>query len=263
MHIARRQLLHLVPLAFLPGCTESSEGVRVKAPVAASFDDEMVAHCEQFAPALTGPMGKRALRAYVMDRWRRACSFGFSLRGPIRTYIELSFLFGSDFDTDPQHAWAGKILRETDAEMARAERIYEGTCNYQDKVTVWAQRKALVRWQLTGRVPPSRSRSGFIQEASAEVTRVFPEKTAFVGEEALRALIDEAVTQGVACGLREAHEQMLVVGLFLALGHGCANDPLYPSMKAAFQVPVTSSSERADHLRTAAIGLLRRVAEAG
>jgi hypothetical protein len=265
MHLARRQLLGLIPLALLPGCTESmGESGRVKTPGACiPFDEEMVEHSEEFAPILARPMGKRALHAYIVKRMARAESFGFTLRGPVRLFIELSFLFGSSFDTDPQHAWAGKILRETDAEMPRAERLWEGTNDYQDKVTVWAQRKALLRWQLTGRVPTARTRKGLIDEAQAELRRVFPEKEEFVGAAGVRALIEEALTQAVACGLHEPHDQAIVLGLFIALGHSCADDPLFPSVKAAFQVPVATPAERLEHLRFAAFALLRRVAEAG
>jgi hypothetical protein len=222
-----------------------------------AFVEEMMEDCRWFAPALARSIGPRGLRRYVSDRWQRAESFGFTLRGPVRTFIETSLLFGSNFDTDPQYAWAGKILRSEGAEMDRAMRIWEGTTAHQAKVTLWAQRKALFRWTFGGRPPTARSRGRFIEEALAEVHRVYPEKAEFVGDEALRRLIDEAFTEGERCGLSEPAEYAIVVALFLVLGHGCSHDPLFPPMMEAFQISASSSAERAELLRAAAMLLLR------
>jgi hypothetical protein len=42
----------------------------------------------------------------------RAVELGFTKRGPIRLFLELEWLFGTGFDTDPQIPWAGEVLSD-------------------------------------------------------------------------------------------------------------------------------------------------------
>ena len=65
-------------------------------------------------------MGGEWLKTLVNTGVSRARGHGFTLRGPLRLYLDLMFLFGSDFDTDPQYPWAGEVLKEQGMEMERA-----------------------------------------------------------------------------------------------------------------------------------------------
>lgn len=65
----------------------------------------------------------------------RAKAYGFTNRGSIRLFIEMIFLFGSGFDTDPQYPWAATILADSSEQMYRAERLYEKIIDYQEKVS--------------------------------------------------------------------------------------------------------------------------------
>ena len=75
------------------------------------FEDEMVEHVKSNAirARLCKVLGDEQLRVAIRQTITRAGKFGFTNRGPIRLYIELAFLFGSDFDTDPQYPAIGKI----------------------------------------------------------------------------------------------------------------------------------------------------------
>src|SRR3954454_24480566 len=75
------------------------------------FEDDMVRHLREFAPAHAKGVGDAGLRRVIRVGIERAKSYGYSLRGPVRFYIELMIQFGSDFDTDPLLPWAGEHLR--------------------------------------------------------------------------------------------------------------------------------------------------------
>src|SRR5919198_5265474 len=98
------------------------------------FENEMVAHGAEFSPRLSEIIGDEQLRLAVRQAIERARGFGFTNRGPIRLYVELIFLRGSDFDTDPQYPELGRILREEGDQMLRAERLFDAVSDYMDKV---------------------------------------------------------------------------------------------------------------------------------
>ena len=54
----------------------------------------------------------------------RAEGYGFTNRGPLRLFIEMMFLCGSGFDTDPQYPAVGAVLRAAGDQMQRAQMIF-------------------------------------------------------------------------------------------------------------------------------------------
>src|SRR5262249_22314233 len=67
------------------------------------FEDEMMIHSRSFAPRLCEVIGDRQLRVAVRRAMDGAMRHGFTNRGPARLCVELIFLCGSAFDTDPQY----------------------------------------------------------------------------------------------------------------------------------------------------------------
>src|SRR5690348_3667675 len=99
------------------------------------FEDEMVVHSRGFAPELCKVLGEEQLRVALRQAMARATTYGFTNRGPMRLYIELMFLCGSDFDTDPQYPLIGEILRAPGPQMQRAQQIHEGYLDYLENVS--------------------------------------------------------------------------------------------------------------------------------
>src|SRR5688572_16938045 len=99
------------------------------------FEDEMVVHSKEFSPRLCEVIGDDQLRVALRRAIARAQRYKFTNRGPIRLFIEMTFLFGSAFDTDPQYPWAAKILTAPDDEMSRAEQLCAQVLAYQEKVS--------------------------------------------------------------------------------------------------------------------------------
>ena len=194
------------------------------------FEDEMVVHSTDFSP-LCEVIGEGQLRVALRRAMARAGGYGFTYRGPIRLFIEFMFLFGSAFDTDPQYPWAAKILHSSDDQMERAEELWEKVLDYQEKVSGPDEantRKALEDLSLLARQPVMFSADDFVAGMLQEMTRVFPQKAAYIGEEGLKALIHEGSAQARSYRFPAVRGEALVVGLMFAFGHGCTDDPLYP-----------------------------------
>ena len=75
-----------------------------------TFEEALVARGAKLAPALAASLGDDRMRAFVRAAIAQAARHGFTLKGPVRLFVELTFLFGSGFDTDARHPWARASL---------------------------------------------------------------------------------------------------------------------------------------------------------
>lgn len=98
---------------------------------AQNFEDEMMVHSRNFAPQVCEALSDDELRSMLRSAIAQSGSYGFSDRGPVRTYIELMLLLPSGFDTDKHNMAIREILKSSDDQMARAELLYEYILNYQ------------------------------------------------------------------------------------------------------------------------------------
>lgn len=229
----------------------------------AAFENEMVVHSKAFSPRLYEVIGEEQLRVALRRVMDRADSYGFTNRGPVRLFIELMFLFGSAFDTDPQYPWAAKILHASDHQMQRAERLYEKTLDYQEKVSgpdAANTRKALKDLSVLARQSLPFSANDFVASLLQEMSRVFPQKAAYIGEEGLQALIREGSAEARRYRFPAIRGEALLVVLMFAFGHGCTDDPLYPWIARTLQDDkITDPVARAERLERKAVTWLEHV----
>ena len=195
------------------------------------FEDEMVEHSQEFSPRLCKVIGVSQLREALRQAFGGAARFGFTYRGPIRLYVEMMFLYGSHFDTDPQYPWATEILRGSGDQMTRAERLHKKILDYQQRVSgpdAIHTRSALQSLAGLAAHPPTFSSDAFEAGMRSEMDRVFLQKAACLGEGSLRALIAEGKTEARRHALPATQGEMVLTILMFAFGHGCTSDPLYP-----------------------------------
>lgn len=195
------------------------------------FEDEMVAHSKEFTPRLCEVLGDDQLRVALRRAITRARDYGFTYRGPIRLYVEMMFLFGSAFDSDPQYPWAARILHGSEEQMVRADRLCEAVLDYQAKVSgpeAANTRRALADLRLMAREPLAIEPHDFDAGMRREMHRVFPEKATYIGEPGLTALIHEGRAEGRKHRFPAPRGEAMLVTLMFAFGHGCSRDPLYP-----------------------------------
>jgi len=235
-----------------------------KAPLQV-FENEMVVHLAEFSPPLFKAVKEEQLRKVIRFGIAQADTYGITFRGPIRLYLELMLLFGSYFDTDPQYFWAGEILRDRDSapQMERAEHIYEKTLDYREKVAGDRDeytRKALRRISELAQKPLAFSSADRVTAMLAGMGEVYPEKTEYLGADALRLLINQGLDAAEKNNFSTDRAIALPVVLMFALGHGCFEDPLYPWIaKTMNDEAITDPEARAQRLEKNALTWLNYV----
>jgi hypothetical protein len=229
----------------------------------ARFEDEMVAHGQTFAPKLSKVLGEAQLRLAVRAAMARADGYGFTNRGPIRMLVELMFLFGSAFDSDPQYPWAREILGDPAPQMQRADRLYARVMDYQAQVSGADLANTLAAlWSLSffAQQPLTLTAQSFVPDMLREMTGIFPHKAAYLGEEALTALIREGCAVARAASFPTLRGYALVVALMFAFGHGCTDDPLYPWIARTLgDARIADPTARAERLERKALTWLEHV----
>src|SRR3982751_6102142 len=82
----------------------------MESAAAGGFEQTLFEHIKTIAPRHVEVLGDVAAREVVMGGIERAKGHGFIKRGPVRFFVEMMFLFGSEFDTDPLLPWADGVL---------------------------------------------------------------------------------------------------------------------------------------------------------
>jgi hypothetical protein len=227
------------------------------------FEDEMMAHSKAFSPRLCEVIGDEPLHAAARSAIARAERYGFTNRGPIRLFIELMFLCGSAFDTDPQYAAAGQFLRASGDQMHRAQQLHEWHNDYLERVSgpgAVNVYNALSELLSFARLPLTIDQEDLTGGLLREMKRIFPTKAAFVGEAGMTAIIDESTAEAERYGFEGVRPAVLLAVLKFALGHGCTDSPLYPWIVQVLQGPeIFSPAARAAHLEDKAITWLEDV----
>jgi hypothetical protein len=213
------------------------------------FEDEMAVHLRKFAPKHSQVIGEDAVRRVVRIGIERAARYGLTNRGPVRFYLELIFMFGSEFDTDPLLAWAGGCLRDpsVDDQMERADRLYGALLDHLGRVAGPDNAYSIEALRRIDRARPEdypASAADFEEVALRGLRDLYPQKCDDAGEPALRGVI----RRGRELARRYAAEDDLGVALFIALlfalGHGFDHDPLFPWISEALSDPRVADPRR-------------------
>jgi hypothetical protein len=196
------------------------------------FEDQMVEHLKAFSSKHWDVMGEQDGRRVIRLGIEQARLHGFTNRGPIRFYIELMFMFGSYFDSDPQYPWAGAALKGPDDEdqSIRAERLYTALNKYLADVFEPEREhlRGAVQKLIDARIEDLLKPGLDIEEMILGMLRsVCPLRGEYLGEAVLRVLIQHGFGLAHTYGLATDKGMVLMVTLTLAVGHGFSNDPLY------------------------------------
>jgi hypothetical protein len=234
--------------------SESQMGL-LRASAREAFVKEMAAHLARFALHHHRVIGEDGLRTVVLFGLDRAAVHGFTWRGPVRLYLELMFIFGSRFDTDPQlPSWAAEVLRDRDTcQMERARTLYEGVMNYLDQVAGEEDRHAAAALsrlaRFAGTPPPVREVQLADDDLFGLMRSVYPEKYEYLGKAPHRALIAEAKRLAAAESVASVRGHTLFCLLMFSMGHRFHDDPQYPWIERALRDEgVPPGDARADRL---------------
>jgi hypothetical protein len=79
------------------------------------FRERAVLHLRTAVPETCAALGEDAVQASVDLALRKSREYGFREERDIVGYLNLMYLLGFDFDTDPRYAWTRDVLRATAA----------------------------------------------------------------------------------------------------------------------------------------------------
>jgi len=232
---------------------------------ARSFAEKMLTHARTFAPRICEVNGDAQTLLVIERAMRNARRHGFTQQGPTTLYLELCFLFGSDFDVDPQVPWAARLLGDCDGQYqaSRALRLYEQTLAYQetvagphDRFTRLGLRQLALLAEHPGRLEAVQSLPDFWRLALL----IYPQKAAHAGEQGFAELVTAGVRQATAHGMPTREAGLLMSLLMFGFGIGCADDPLYPWIAATLRDPaIVDGAARQARLQKKAVTWLRHV----
>jgi hypothetical protein len=222
-----------------------------------------VQHLRGFAPKHCEVIGEGAVAEVVRQGIARAQASGFTLRGPIRLYLELTSMFGSGFATDPLHPWAaGPLTKQAADEMWRAERLHQAVLEYLDEVAGPDNEYSLraLRRLATLDADELLSRPGDLDDRLVAGFRVaYPEKADFAGEARLRELVAGSGEQAARLGIRGDRGRAVIAGVTFALGHEALDDPLFPWVSRTLQDAALGTPDaRAARLHERSLAYLKR-----
>ncbi len=229
-----------------------------------SFEEEMITHSKALLPQLCSAIGDKQVRKAVESATSKATKYGFTQRGSVQLFIELSLFLGASFDTDPQYPWAKEILtEESEDQLERAEQLFEKMTEYFDSVMGPDDKNSLVALEkLTERLEsiPKFKSDYFVDQVLQESKALFPEKANYVSDDTLKALIQKAISEARTYGINDGQGFALIYALMFSLGHGCTIDPVYPWIKRSLEDQIiTAPLKRVENLKRKAVQWLERV----
>jgi hypothetical protein len=227
-----------------------------------AFEAEMTEHLRQFAPAQTKPLSPPELKAIVEHGVARAGARGFTYCGPIRLYLELMFLFGSEFDSDPQYPWISSLLADTseDNQMQRAGKLHEAAVEYLDRVAGKSREHVSEAFDRLAQLQLEQfTAEGFEQRLLWAMHESYPRKAAAAGDTALRTLIREAARKAKELEMVTPRGVALITFMMFSAGHGIIGDPVYARQLRPGLEGGPGAEERIGALHRRAAALLRAV----
>jgi hypothetical protein len=74
------------------------------------FEARMVTHVNQFFIQRCQLLGDVGVREWIVAGIERAAKYGIKAEVDVCRFIDVMFVFGREFDTNPRYPWASRIL---------------------------------------------------------------------------------------------------------------------------------------------------------
>ncbi len=210
------------------------------------FENDMWGYFQEYAPQMCKAAKEENVRLTIRKGIRKAKTYGFENRGPVRFYIELMFTFGCDFDTDPQHqVWIRALLNtEDDNQTVRAELLFESYKKFASNV--FGQRNKYLRRAL--RHANEFSLSGLSAESPTDfralIKQVYPERLANMNESVVGDVAESTSQQARQHGATSSASIAISLALTIFLGYKYDCDLLYPWLQRVFDRRDISGDEK-------------------
>lgn len=228
------------------------------------FRDRMFQHVREAFPKHSGFLGDEGIREVVRYGIEQGRTYGFSHQSPVSLFTDLTLLLGRDFHVDPQLPWAGEILRDAEltGQLTKAERLHAAAIRYLDIVSgpdnefIDAAQRQLIFEPL---YMVTQSLDHLVQELSARLERIWPEKYRQLSESSRLALIEGSVAKARTYGIDSAPGALICLGMMYMLGSGFDEDPLFSWARRALIDPTElDQGAKIDRLHSAALSYLKQ-----
>jgi len=198
-----------------------------------TFVDEMVKHISEFTPEQFKIIKEPDIRKIIALGIKRADNYGLTFRGPVRFYLEMMFMVGSDFDTDPQYYWIREILvnNHEKNQMKRADLLYDKVIGFLDKMMGENYEYEIGALKKFVKIPFDDFQAFNHEEPVKFVVKlkeIFPEKVKLINERAFLQLHEHALTVARKYGIADDGGIAISFSLMFTFGHGCYTDLQYP-----------------------------------
>ena len=228
-----------------------------------AFEERVAEHVKESFPKHAELCGEEAVRKVVRIGLERAQEYGIAKEGGLQLYIDLMFLLGSSFDTDPQLPWAAEVLSDTSIEeSARLDRLFEHANDYMDEVSGpnnefidEAQGRIL---EESRRKVPREALSNLEGYLAGRLKFIFPEKCRYIGDDCLQAIVALGMDRAREQGLGTERGVLVLIGLKFMLGAGADEDPQFPWVSEILNDSSLDVRERSDRLFEAATDFLKK-----
>lgn len=196
-----------------------------------NFQADMRRHAAAFSPAAASVMGPDALKRTVAHAFALAETYGFTRRGPLRYFVELTLMFGCAFDSDPQCPWVAPSLTQTAGlgELTRADALHKAMTAHLSRIfgadgnaEVRARDKMLESFETL--VGPAADQAKTI----ANYAWLYPEKAEAIGKDNVARLVRWAYKSADTMRLDAPRFGPLFTALMGTYGHGCLTDAQFP-----------------------------------
>lgn len=239
-----------------------------------NFEDRMVNHLREFTPRHFRILQEEDIRRVIRFGMERAQNHDLTSERSVRLYVEMMFMLGSHFDTDPQVPWAAEILNDKSIpdEVTRVDRLNDRAWDYVDHILLDYRRVEGTTADHTRLIKELRKlRQGrdeilspagiseFYRDVLARLRQIFPNKYEYVGELSLRRLIQRGITSARNHRITAERGVTMIIAMMFVLGAGFDSDPLAPWASVVLRDPnIADESERANRLYAEAISTLRQ-----
>ena len=219
------------------------------------FENELVEHIKEFAPKHSEVIKDEGVREVVRLGIERSEKYGFTHRGPVRFYVEMMCMFGSDFDTDFQMPWAGGTLNNEviQDQTQRADILHDKMVEYLKEVYGPDDKYSLDALRRLSKAQPedyNLTKQDFNNQMAAALHQIYPQKCDYLGDELMKLLIRRGIELARAHSIKSVNGTALMVAAMMALGHGFAADPLFPWISSTLSdEAVADPNERAENLQ--------------
>jgi hypothetical protein len=101
------------------------------------FENRALQHLSTYFPDQCQALGEETTRGAIRYGLKRARSYGFEYEHEVGWYIDLMFMFGSEFDRDPKILWAADILNDPELFLPgmKVDALLEAACEHEHQVT--------------------------------------------------------------------------------------------------------------------------------